>query len=428
MHSSAAQLAASEILWDVAVIGGGPAGMMAAGRAASCGARVILIEKNDSLGKKLLITGGGRCNVTNAESDRRKFLAKYKEDGKYLASPFAAWGVPETLDFFNSRSMPTKVEAHQRVFPVSDSAQSVWDVLVEYLRESSVTILSDSTVTGLVAENDSITSAQIRGGANIRARAFILATGGTSHPETGSTGDGYAWLRSLGHTVREPSASLVPIALLDPVADAAGVSLHDAKISLFQNDSKQSQSRGKVLFTHVGLSGPGILNMSREVDELLKYGAVAIELDLLPDSGYDIVNASLQALFKEGANKLIKNALRTLVAPALVPLILKRSAIGPDTACNSVTRESRVALLKSLKHLRFEASHLLGDEHAIITSGGVALSEINFKTMASLKYENLYLIGDLLDIDRPSGGYSLQLCWTTGYVAGTAAAERIANR
>ncbi len=420
--------AASETLWDVAVIGGGPAGMMAAGRAASLGARVILIEKNHSLGKKLLITGGGRCNVTNAEPDRQKFLAKYKDDGKFLASPFAAWGILETLDFFHTRNMQTKVEAHQRVFPVSDSSQSVWDVLVAYLRESSVTILSDATVTGLSTDESNVTHANIRGGKIIRAKSFVLATGGTSHPETGSTGDGYTWLRTLGHTVREPSASLVPIALTEPVKDAAGVSLPDAKITLFQNNVKQAQSRGKVLFTHVGLSGPGILNMSREVDELLKYGNVTIELDLMADMGYEKVNASLQALFKENSNKVIRNALRTVVAPALVPHILSRTGIDPDTACHSVTRDSRIALMKTLKHLRFEVSHVLGSEKAIITSGGVALTEIDFKTMSSHMYENLYIIGDLLDIDRPSGGYSLQLCWTTGYVAGSSAAASVANK
>lgn len=409
--------------WDVAVIGGGAAGMMAAGRAAELGARVILFEKNDDLGAKLLITGGGRCNVTNAERDVRVFLSKYKDDGKFLASPFAAWGVTQTLDFFNSRGMETKVEPGNRVFPISDSATSVWDVLVAYLKDSGVTVRSNATVASLIPESDNISRIQLRGGEEIHARAFILATGGTSHPETGSTGDGYRWLKDLGHTVREPSASLVPVTLFTPVIDAAGVALTDAKISLFQNNIRQSQGRGKVLFTHVGLSGPGILNMSSDIGELLKYGEVTIELDLMPDSGYEKVDAALQELFKVDANKLIKNALRSLVAPALVPAVLAASNVDPETACNSVTRPSRIAIMKTLKHFRHEASGLLGTEKAIITSGGVDLTEVDFKSLRSSKYENLYLVGDILDIDRPSGGYSLQLCWTTGFVAGSAAAR-----
>ena len=420
MHSR--DSASEDKTWDVAVIGGGAAGMMAAGRAAELGARVILLEKNASLGKKLLITGGGRCNVTNAETDVRVFLSKYKDGGKFLASPFAAWSTKETLEFFNSRGMQTKVEAQQRVFPVSNSAQSVWDVLFGYLSNSNVTVRSDATVTSIESSGASITHISLRGGETIHAHAFILATGGISHPETGSTGDGYRWLRGLGHSVREPSVSLVPVSLLRPVTEAAGVSIADAKISLFQNDVRQSQSRGKVLFTHVGLSGPGILNMSNDIGELLKYGEVVIELDLFPETGYEKIDAALQKLFKDENNKLIKNALRALVPPALVSAILASASVDPETQCNSVTRSSRIALMKSLKHFRLEASGLLGADKAVITAGGVALTEVDFKSMRSTRYENLFLVGDILDIDRPSGGYSLQLCWTTGQVAGAAAA------
>ena len=408
--------------WDVAVIGGGPSGMMAAGRAAQLGARVVILEKNKGLGKKLLITGGGRCNVTNAELDDRKLLAKFKDSGKFLFSPFSQWGVSETLDFFHTRGMPTKVEAGQRVFPLSNTAQSVWDTLVEYLRTSNVTVLSNTAVVKLNADGGDIISAQLKNGEIVRAHAFVLATGGTSHPETGSTGDGYAWLRSLGHSVSEASAALVPVALKEPAKNAAGVAIQDAKITLFQNEVKQAQAKGKILFTHVGLSGPGILNMSRDIGELLKYGEVQIELDLLPDMGYEKVNASLQETFKENSNKKIKNSLKGLAAPALVPLVLAAAQIDPETPCNSVTRESRVRLMKALKHWRFEVKELLGMDKAVITAGGVALTEVDLKTMRSSKYANLFLVGDILNIDRPSGGYSLQLCWTTGYVAGTSAA------
>lgn len=414
---------AKEHIWDVAVIGGGPSGMMAAGRAAELGASVVLIEKNRSLGKKLLITGGGRCNVTNAEFDNTKLLAKFKDSGKFLASPFSRWSVRESLDFFHTRGMQTKEEAAQRVFPVSDSARSVLDVLTSYLKEHGVTVLTNAAATRIHTKDGTITSIELRGGRTIRAHTYILATGGTSHPETGSTGDGYPWLRELGHTVNTASAALVPVALKEPPKSAAGVRLDEAKVTLFQNEVKQAQSSGKVLFTHVGLSGPCILNMSRDIGELLKYDALWLEIDLLPSMGYEKVDAALKEIVQRNANKMIKNSLKDLVSPALVPLILERAEIGGDTFCNSVMREQRIRLMKTLKHLRFEVAGLLGMEKAVITAGGVALTEVDWKTMRSLKCDNLFLTGDILDINRPSGGYSLQLCWTTGHIAGTSSAE-----
>ncbi|MES2953576.1 MAG: NAD(P)/FAD-dependent oxidoreductase [Patescibacteria group bacterium] len=415
---------AIDAIWDVAVIGGGPAGMMAAGQAASRGARVVLLEKNDQLGKKLLITGGGRCNVTNAESDNKKLLAKFKESGKYLFSPFSQWSVQETLDFFHEKQMPTKVEAEQRVFPLSNKSQSVWDTLVAFLKDSGVTVISNAPVIKLHAKNNLVSSAELRKGRQIHAKNFILATGGTSHPETGSTGDGYVWLRELGHTVSEASAALVPIALREPAKNASGVALSNVKITLFQNEVKQGQRVGKMLFTHVGMSGPAILNMSRDIGELLKYGQLFIEIDLLPEMGYEVVNEKLQQMFALHANKKVKNALPDLVPTALTPLLFERAEIDPETPCNSVTRDARIRLMKILKHLRFEAKGLLGMNKAVITAGGVSLDEVDLKTMRSLKVENLFLVGDILNVDRPSGGYSLQLCWTTGYVAGVAASGK----
>jgi len=405
--------------WDVVVIGGGPAGMMAAGCAAEKGARVLLLEKNKSLGKKLLITGGGRCNVTNAEVDNKKLLAKFKDSGKFLFSPFSQWSVADTLAFFHTRGMQTKEEAEKRVFPLSNTARSVWDTLVAYIQKGGVTVLSNIEAKKFHTEKDLISAVEVKGGGLIRAKSFILATGGMSHPETGSTGDGYKWLRELGHTIHEESGALVPIATKKSgFVTAAGVSLKEAKITLYQNEVKQAQSKGKILFTHVGLSGPAILNMSRDIGELLKYGEVIIELDLLPSMGYEKVNGELQELFKSNSNKKIKNVVSKLISPALVLPILEVAEIDADTFCNSVTRLERIALMKTLKHLRFEASHLLGLDKAVVTAGGVDLNEVDLKSMRSKKCGNLYLVGDILNIDRPSGGYSLQLCWTTGFVAG----------
>ena len=410
----------AEAQWDIIVVGGGPAGMMAAGRAAERGARVILIEKNAALGKKLLITGGGRCNVTNSEFDNRKLLEKFKANGKFLFSAFSQWSVKEALDFFHTKGMDTKVENELRTFPASNSAQSVWNVLVENLRKNKVTLLSNFPVARLVREGDTITGVMLKNKKVIRGRSIILATGGTSRPETGSTGDAYAWLKNIGHTIIEPTPSLVPIALSDPWAKRiAGVSLADIKITILQNDVKQGTAKGKILFTHVGVSGPTILNMSQSVGELLKYGPVVLSLDLLPSHDLGKLDKDLQELFAKNLNKKFRNALSGLVPSAIIPIIVELSIIDTEIQCNSITREERMRLARLLKAIPLNVHKLLGVEKAIITSGGVVLDEVDFKTMRSRLFPNLYIIGDLLNIDRPSGGYSLQLCWTTGFVAGS---------
>jgi predicted Rossmann fold flavoprotein len=413
-----------EIIWDVVVVGGGPAGMMAAGTAASNGAKVILIEKKDSLGKKLLITGGGRCNVTNSEFDVRKFLDKFKENGKYLFSAFSRYGVKETLDFFHKRGMETKVENELRTFPVSNSAQSVWNVLVDSLKENRVTILSDSPVKEMVCENQKLIGVKLPNNNILRGKNIIIATGGTSRPETGSTGDAYKWLGNLGHTIIEPTPSLVPISIKDKwVKRLAGVSFNNIKLTIFQNNVKQHVTKGKILFTHVGVSGPTILNISKDVGELLKYGDVTISLDLLPEEDYGTLNKKLQDLFKENAKKKFKNALSNIIPSSISPIIVELLGINSDIKCSTISREGRLDLVQIIKGIPLHVDKLLGLEKAVISSGGVVLEEVDFKTMQSRLYPNLFLVGDVLNIDRPSGGYSLQLCWTTGYVAGTTASE-----
>ncbi len=415
-----------DTLWDVVVVGGGPAGMMAAGRAAEKGARVILIEKNKTLGKKLLITGGGRCNVTNAQFDTRKLLAKFKTDGKFLFSAFSQYSVTETLDFFHRKGMNTKVENELRAFPVSDSAGSVWNVLVDYIKKYHVTILSNSPVAELVQENGALAGVQLKNKRIIHGRSIIISTGGTSRPETGSTGDAYSWLKKLGHTIITPAPSLVPIALKDAwVKKYAGVSLSNIKITALQNNEKQFVTKGKVLFTHVGVSGPTILNLSKDVGELLKYGDVVFSLDLLPEDDHGVLNTKLQKLFALHAKKKFQNSISKIIPAAIAHVIVALSGIDPDITCNSISRENRLKLIQILKDVPLHVKKLLGVEKAVITSGGVMLDEVDFKNMQSRITPNLYLIGDVLNIDRPSGGYSLQLCWTTGYVAGTHASARL---
>lgn len=413
--------------WDVVVIGGGPAGMMAAGRAAEKGASVLLIEKNEILGKKLLITGGGRCNITNGEMNTRKLLANFKGSDKFLFSAFAQFSVKELLDFFHSRGLQTKEEANLRVFPKSDKARDVRDTLVEYLKQTKVTVITGVTVTGFIKGNDGIVdSVNIGSGRKIRARSYILATGGKSRPDTGSTGDGFVWLEKLGHKVIKPIPSLVPIAIKDAwVKRLQGVSVPDVKISVFQYGKKQDSKIGKILFTHFGVSGPTILNMSKEIGELLEYGDAEILLDMFPKLDPGALDKKIQAVFAANSNRMFKNSLTEILPSAVASAIVDISGISGDTFCHSVKKDQRLALVKLLKAMPMKVESLLGANKAIVTSGGVVLEEVDFKTMRSRLFSNLYLVGDILNIDRPSGGYSLQLCWTTGYVAGEVAAKII---
>ena len=316
--------------------------------------------------------------------------------------------------------METKEEAYGRVFPSSNKAESVWNVLLEYLKQNKVTIKSNSPVIGFTKNNNQIVSVVLKNKETIFAKSFILATGGKSRPETGSTGDGFLWLKEIGHNIIEPSASLVPIKTKnDWVKKLQGVSLDNVKITVFQNNQKQNTKKGKMLFTHFGLSGPAILNLSHDIGELLKYGDVSLALDVLPTLDPGQLNLKLQEIFKEKSNKKFKNTLDSLLPSSLVPIVVELSKINGDTPSHSITREERISLVQLLKNIEIEVDGLLGTDKAIVTSGGVSLDEVDFKTMSSRLYPNLYLVGDILNIDRPSGGYSLQLCWTTGFVAGT---------
>lgn len=461
-------------VWDVIVIGGGASGMMAACIAAKRGRKVLLLEKNGTLGKKLLITGGGRCNVTNGEQNLRKLLEKYQESDKFLFSAFSQFGVTESLKFFNSRNMPTKTEAEKRVFPLSNKAESVWKVLVDEMQKNNVEIISKATVLGIsmprsedspdsnsidIKPNSAIVKVAIKEGikdvaVEFTTKSIVIATGGTSRPETGSTGDAYAWLRKLGHKIITPKPSLVPVRIKDAwVKEIQGITVTDIKITLIRlvdsidpsnpNDvgdssvlsdptdignpgekvtkieEKEYSKKGKILFTHFGVSGPTVLNMSKDISEHIKYDRVLLSLDLKPSYDHGQMNTALQNLFAEENNRKIKNALATFIPSALVNIILEHASVNEGTVCNSVTREKRLALIESIKNLKMEVEGLLGTDKAIITSGGVELSEIDFKTMRSRVVPNIFIIGDMLNIDRPSGGYSLQLCWTTGFVAGS---------
>jgi len=407
-------------LWDVAVIGGGPAGMMAAGRAAERGRSVLLVEKNPTPGKKLLLTGGGRCNLTNNISDIRLMLAKYKKSGKFLFSAFSQFGAEETIEFFNSRGMATKEEDDGRIFPVSNQAQSVLDTLIRYMKKGGVEVRTNAAVSDLtVGAQKKHFNIQIKDGEEIKAKSCVIATGGAALPATGSTGDGFEWLKKLGHTIAENNLALAPIALKDGWAKKlSGIIVEDVKLTIFQNGRKYGAERGRLLFAHFGITGPMALNMSKEVGELVKHGEVILALDLFPALDQPSLKKKLQELFERESNKKLKNMLSLLIPSALAKEVLNIAGINGETPNHSVRSEDRTKLIALVKNIPLNVQGLLGADKAMASSGGVELREIDFKTMRSRLAPNLYVIGDALDIDRVSGGYSLQICWTTGFVAG----------
>ncbi len=414
----------SNIDYDIIIIGGGASGMMAASSVGK-NKKVLLIEKNNILGKKLLITGGGRCNLTNEEYDLRKLLKNYKKAEQFLYSAFTQYGVKDSLTFFNNRNMPTKVENEGRVFPVSDSARSVYNVLVKEIKNKHIEVLSDAKVLDILHDKKQVTGVEVEINKKkiiYTAKKYILATGGTSHPETGSTGDAYVWLKNMGHTVHTPKPSLVPIKSNDAwLKKLQGVVLQNVKIHIFADGEKKNSKKGKILFTHFGISGPTVLNMSKEISDYLSLmQKVYLSLDLLSEYDHGTLNKILTDLFQNNSKKKISNILGEVINKNLISIILQNAKIDESTTGNAVTKEMRMILIEQIKSLKINIHGLLDESEAVIADGGVDIKEIDFKTMKSKIMDNLCIIGDLLNIDRPSGGYSLQLCWTTGFIAGNA--------
>ncbi len=408
------------MIWDVIVVGAGASGMMAAGRAAMRGKRVLIVEKNARPGAKLSITGGGRCNVTNAEEDEQALLAHYGAAKDFLHSPFSQFGVNETFDFFQSRGLGLVTQARKRVFPVTERAEDVVRVMEVFCREGDVTIR-----TGVAVERINVLDGRISGvvvaGEVLTAHAYILATGGLSHPETGSTGDGFAWLSMLGHGVQDPTPTIVPLAVEDEwVKKLAGVTLSAVRVSVLLDGKRMFALKGDVLCTHFGLSGPLILNSAGKVADLLHEGVVTLQIDAYPQEDVGALDRRVTAVFDENKNKFLKNIWNDIAplgtAHALLPLL---KDIDPQCQVNSVTRDQRRQIVDLLKSLPVMVTGLMGYDRAVVADGGLALSEVDMRTMRSNKYDNLFVTGDLLHISRPSGGYSLQLCWTTGWVAGS---------
>ncbi len=405
--------------FDVIVIGGGASGMFAAGRSASLGRKVLLLEKNKGLGAKLLITGGGRCNITNAEYDNRKLLKNYGNSEKFLYSSFSQFGVKETFDFFEKRGMPFVIEIGKRAFPKTEKALDVLKLLENYMREGGVAIKTNSQVSEILKNKNKITGVKVQDKI-YTANSYIIATGGNSHPETGSTGDGFLWLSLLGHSVKAPTPTVVPLKVKENwVKSLSGISLEKMKITFYVDNVKKFSKNGKLLFTHFGLSGPTILNCAEKVDVLLDTGVLTAKIDLYPGVDESILESNIIKLFDENKNKMLKNVLIDFLPHGITIAFLSLiQEINPDTKVNSIKREDRKRIVHLLKSLPMTINGLMGIDRAVVVDGGVDLSEIDTKTMRSKLFENLFVTGDLLHINRPSGGYSLQLCWTTGYVAG----------
>ncbi len=412
--------------YDLIVIGGGASGMMAAGRAAERGLRVLLLEKNKKLGEKLRISGGGRCNITNAEEDERKLLKNYGDAEQFLYSLFAQFGMKDTFTFFESRQLSLVIEAGKRAFPHTHNAGDVVEVLEAYVKKGGVEVRTGMTVTKINTQEGVIHSVAC-GKEVFSAQEYLIATGSLSHPETGSTGDGFKWLTSLGHTMVKPTPTIVPLAVKERwVKGLAGVSLTSMKITFYVDDKKSFALSGKILFTHFGLSGPLILNSAHKVADLLHNGIVTATIDACPHMDLGALEKYVIATFDAHKNKSLRNSMKDIVGEGVHKgvLTLLSERMDIETKVHSVTKEDRKHLVHLIKKLPVTIEGLMGFDRAVVADGGVPLEEIDIKTMRSKKIANLLVTGDLLHINRPSGGYSLQLCWSTGWVAGSHANTR----
>ena len=405
--------------YDVIVVGGGPAGMMAAGAAGARGKRVLLIEKNKRLGEKLRITGGGRCNITNDEDDLRKFLSHYGKAEQFLYSSSSEFNKNDTFSFFTSRGLPLVVEANKRAFPHTHNATDVERVMEEYCKAGNVEILLGTPVEKILSEDGRITGVVAKG-RTYTCKSLVLATGGASHKETGSTGDGFGWLTGLGHTVSDPTPSIVPLAVREGwVKSLAGITLEAMKIHFYVDGVKKFSKSGRLLFTHFGLSGPLILNSSKQVADLLHEGAVTAKIDVQPTRDFQALEKYILALFDEHKNKTLKNICKEFVPPGMTSAVLAFFDESlQEKKVHSVTKEERREIIHLLKAMPLSVKGLMGFDRAVVADGGLVLEEVDTRTMGSKKIPNLFVTGDLLHINRPSGGFSLQLCWTSGYVAG----------
>jgi predicted Rossmann fold flavoprotein len=402
----------------VVVIGGGPAGIMAAGIAAQRGNEVLLLEKNERLGKKLLISGKGRCNITN-DTDIEGLIENTPGNGNFLYSAFYTFSNQDLISFFNDLGLETKVERGGRVFPSSDSSKDVLHVLQTFLNKNNVKVITESPVKRIITENGKVAGVERVNGTFIEAGCVILAVGGMSYPGTGSAGDGYEMARQLGHTVTSLKPSLVPLITKEEwIKELQGLSLKNVSVSFKNKNGKEIYNDfGEMIFTHFGVSGPIILSASRH---LLAYDFknIKLSIDLKPALSEEKLDERIQRDFDKYSRKQFKNSLDDLLPQKLIPVIIKLSDIEPDKPVHQITKVERKRLTALLKGLETSIEGTRPIKEAIVTAGGIKTSEINPSTMESKKISGLFFAGEIVDVDAYTGGFNLTIAFSTGYLAG----------
>ena len=406
---------------SIVVIGGGAAGLMAAITAARQGAQVTLLEPNERLGKKVNITGKGRCNVTN-DCDRETLLANIPGNGRFLYSALTRFTPQDTMAFFRELGVPLKVERGNRVFPVSDSAFDITNALERELKRRRVRWARDRALH-IETENGAVTAVQGEKDA-YPAQAVILATGGVSYPGTGSTGDGYRMVQELGHTVVPPRGSLVPLVCAgSDCPDMQGLSLRNVELTVYNGKKKPVfREFGELLFTHFGVSGPLVLSASAHLRRW-EGETYRLDIDLKPALDEQKLDARLLRDIGENPNRDMSNIVAGLVPHSMIPVLLRRAGLSGNEKANSLTKEQRRGLVQALKHFALDVTGTRPVSEAIVTAGGVKVGEVAPNTMASKRVDGLYFAGEVLDVDAYTGGFNLQIAWATGYLAGLSAAE-----
>lgn len=402
----------------VIVIGGGAAGMMAAVAAAENGHHVLLLEKNEKLGKKLYITGKGRCNVTNA-CERDKFFENIVSNPKFLYSAFYACDNMGLMEIIKDAGCPLKVERGERVFPVSDHASDITAALQRLLKEKGVQIRLHTTVRDVMAADGQVTGVRLADGSTLEADAVVTATGGLSYQTTGSTGDGYRMAQMLGHTIKDCVPALVPVEIEEAwCRSLQGLSLKNVTLTMTCGKKQIYQGFGEMLFTHFGVSGPLVLSASSYYGRCKEREDIRFTIDLKPALSVEQLDKRLLREFEENRNRQIKNVLGSLYPAKLVPVMIMVSGMDGEQRVNEVTREQRQQLIEVTKRLSMRVKGLRGFDEAVITQGGVKVKEINPSTMESKCVRGLYFAGEVLDVDALTGGFNLQIAWSTGYLAG----------
>lgn len=406
----------------IIVIGGGPAGMMSAIRAAENNSQVILFEKMPNVGRKLGITGKGRCNLTNT-ADIEEFIKNIPGNGKFLYSALRNFTPIDTINFFNELGVATKIERGGRIFPVSDNSSEVIEALMKKMAILGVEIKINSPVTELIAKNKKVVGV-LSNGKIFNADAIILATGGASYPATGSTGDGFRLAKRLGHTVTEILPALVPLEVEEDIKSLQGLSLKNVRVKLLADGKKVAEQFGEMLFTHFGVSGPIILTLSRQAARLLaEKKFVELEINLKPALTPEQLDARILRDFEKFKRKAIKNSLGDLLPAKLIPIILDRAYLDENKKVDEITQAERRRLIENLRGLPLTITKTRPIKEAIVTAGGVSVKEINPRTMESKLVKNLYIVGEVADVDGFTGGFNLQVAWAMGNAAGIFAAH-----